>query len=87
MADEHQIDVRDLAAPEPLQKILPAVDALGPGEFLHVLHRREPHCLYRLLEEIGVAHRHIASETQLDIWIWRKSDRLAELAVVKATES
>jgi uncharacterized protein (DUF2249 family) len=87
MAAEHLIDVRELAAPEPLQRILPAIDALGAGEFLHVVHRREPNCLYQLLEELGFAHRDLALGSRFDIWIWRRDDSLAALAVAKAMQT
>ena len=84
MAEQHRIDVRDLPAPEPLQKILPAIDVLGAGEFLHVIHRREPIYLFRVLEETGFAHRQVRADSRFDIWIWRRDDALAEGAVREA---
>ena len=39
---ERVLDVSDLEPPEPLERILDALDQLGTGDWLHVRHRREP---------------------------------------------
>ena len=50
---EHRLDVRDLEPCEPLERTLEALQQLERGDQLTVLHRREPHLLYPLLEKAG----------------------------------
>jgi hypothetical protein len=51
-----RLDVRDLEAPVPMIRILEAVDALGPGGRVEVIHARRPMLLYPLLDQRGVRH-------------------------------
>jgi uncharacterized protein (DUF2249 family) len=51
-----RIDVRGLDPPEPMMRILEAVDRLLPGQTLEVLHERRPIFLYPQLDERGLAH-------------------------------
>ena len=57
MGVEHLIDVSTLPAPEPLEAVLDALTHLSPGDYLRVLHRREPWPLFPILEERGFASR------------------------------
>jgi uncharacterized protein (DUF2249 family) len=50
------LDVRGLEPPEPMVRVLEAVDRLGPGQALEILHDRRPVFLYPQLEERGFAH-------------------------------
>jgi uncharacterized protein (DUF2249 family) len=50
------IDVRGLEPPQPMVRVLEAVDRLGPGARLEVLHDRRPVFLYPQLDERGFAH-------------------------------
>ena len=50
------IDVRGLEPPEPMVRILEAVERLKPGESLGVLHERRPLFLYPHLDERGFTH-------------------------------
>jgi tRNA 2-thiouridine synthesizing protein A len=50
------LDVRGLEPPEPLVRILEALERLRPGERLEVLHERRPMFLYPQLDERGFAH-------------------------------
>ena len=47
------LDVRGLEAPEPLERILGALDSLQSDEQLDVIHWREPLLLYPILTERG----------------------------------
>ena len=47
------LDVRGLEAPEPLERILDALDTLQDDEQLDVTHWREPLLLYPVLAEHG----------------------------------
>ncbi len=73
------LDVRDLEPCEPLEQALSASDKLTPGQYLHMLHRREPHLLYPILAERSYAWRTVAdSESSFHIYIWRCGDQSAE---------
>jgi TusA-related sulfurtransferase len=50
-----RLDVRDLAAPEPMVKILEATATLQPGAVLLVTHSRVPSLLYPRLAERGLS--------------------------------
>jgi uncharacterized protein (DUF2249 family) len=50
------IDVRGLEPPQPMVRILEAVERLRPGEILEVFHERRPLFLYPQLDERGFLH-------------------------------
>lgn len=50
------IDVRGLEPPQPMLKVLDAIDRLEPGGELEVRHDRRPTLLYPLLDERGCVH-------------------------------
>ncbi len=82
MAGERRIDVRGLEPPEPLDLALELVQQLQAGEYLRMLHRREPYPLFRLLEQDGFRYRSISSnDCPFEILIWRADDEAAEHAV------
>jgi uncharacterized protein (DUF2249 family) len=54
---EVTIDVRELVPPEPMIKILEALEELRPGERLLVHHVRRPIHLYDRLDEMGYRHQ------------------------------
>jgi len=73
------LDVRELEPCEPMEQALEACSLLKPGEYIHMLHRQEPHLLYPILAERGFAWRAIAAgESEYHIHIWHKGDVAAE---------
>lgn len=50
------VDARDLAPPEPMEKVLQALNLLRPGQSIRLLLHREPFPLYALLSERGYQH-------------------------------
>ena len=50
------LDVRGLEPPQPMVRVLEAVDRLGPGAELEVRHDRRPLLLYPQLDERGFVH-------------------------------
>ena len=50
------LDVRGLEPPQPLVRILEALDALAPGDRLEVLIDRRPMLLYPRLDALGFGH-------------------------------
>ena len=51
-----ELDVRGLEPPEPLERILTLLDALGADDCLRVKIDRRPVPLFRILERNGYAH-------------------------------
>lgn len=75
---EKKLDVSMLEPCEPLERTLAAVQELGAGDYLRVIHRREPHMLYPLLEKSGFKWRCREAESGLfTIYIWKDGDSVA----------
>lgn len=75
------LDVSDLEPPEPLVLTLEAAEQLQPGQYVHMLHRREPCMLY---DNLGDSFQHYQREgftTAVEVFIWRKNDDIAASAV------
>ena len=71
---ERVLDVSDLEPPEPLERILDALDGLGAGDWLRARLRREPFPLYGFLQRLGFAWRTVqAGESGVDVLIWPAS--------------
>ena len=64
------MDVSDLEPPEPMERILAALDELPQGDCLKVRHRREPYPLYNLLRNMDFAWRSKWRDGGLDLLIW-----------------
>lgn len=64
------IDVRELAPPQPMIKILDALASLKPSEILLVHHQRRPAYLYPKLADLGYRHKTVERGlNQVDIYI------------------
>ncbi|MEO7576506.1 MAG: DUF2249 domain-containing protein [Massilia sp.] len=59
------LDLRGLPAPEPMERVLDALEKLGPGQQVRMLIEREPHPLYRLLTRCGYPFTATASPAGL----------------------
>ena len=57
MTNPPLLDVRALPAPEPMERVLEALDNLPDGAELAVLLAREPHPLYAILARMGYRWR------------------------------
>ena len=69
---EQLLDVSMLEPCEPMEQTLAAIQQLQPGDHLRVLHRREPHPLFPMLERAGFAwHCRAVGETNYEIFIWQ----------------
>jgi len=55
--EEILLDARGLQPPEPLERVLDALDEVTPGKRLRMLVDREPLPLYRILERNGLRYR------------------------------
>ena len=82
------LDVSLLEPPEPMERILEATEILQPGQYLLVLHHREPFPLYSILAREGFSHSTRAGrQTPYEIFIWRTSDVEATASVQSALNS
>lgn len=50
------IDARQMQPPEPMERVLEALDLLAPGNEIHLLIYREPVPLYNVLKRNGFTH-------------------------------
>lgn len=72
MMPERQLDVRGLEPPEPMERVLDALDTLPDGTALCMLIEREPRPLYQILARNGYAHHTLALPDFLfEVRIWR----------------
>ena len=85
---DRALDVSDLAPPEPFERALAALETLTAGEYLRMLHRREPLLLYVWLQEHGFEWRtQPGRTTEFEIIIWRGTDEAARQAATRAVTS
>lgn len=69
---EISLDVCELAPPEPMERVLDALEAMAPQDRLAVLIERDPLPLYRILERRGYRHSITARPDQrYELLIWR----------------
>ena len=72
------IDVRELAPPEPLQKIFESMQNLEAGQVLRVWHRVEPCGLFPDISKVGFCYRITRSkEGFCEFVIWKTDDQHA----------
>jgi uncharacterized protein (DUF2249 family) len=70
---ERLLDVRDLEPPEPLERVLAELETLAPHERIRMVHRRDPHMLYPILEREHFAHRTLIGDDGLvQVLIWHR---------------
>jgi len=94
MADEPAVtpevtlDVSGLAPPEPMERVLEAIETLEAGRYVRMLIDREPFPLYGILHNHGFKYStRSGQETLYAVYIWHKGDDAAETAVKSAQES
>lgn len=72
MTGEIVLDVRGLEPPEPLVRVMDALESLPPGDRLRMVHNREPFPLYGILQEDGYQYRtETFADGRFEIVIWR----------------
>lgn len=84
MAREVFLDVSELEPPEPLVLAMAAARDLQAGEYVRMLHRRDPCLLYAQLEEHNYQYRQRKGvSAAVELFIWREDDKEAEVAINK----
>lgn len=79
---ERLLDVSELEPPEPLVQTVAAAEALPRGDYLLMLHRRDPCLLPANLRERGFSFvQRPGRRTAVEVFIWREGDAIAEAAV------
>lgn len=69
---KHVVDARYLEPPEPFVRTMELLDTLAPGERMLLLLFREPHPLYRVLQQNGYSHEtELLADGTFEILIWR----------------
>jgi uncharacterized protein (DUF2249 family) len=82
MTGEVLLDVSDLEPPEPLERTLEAVEQLEPGQYLRMLHRRDPCMLYGNLDDNHFKYYQRKGTTSaVEVFIWSDNDDEAAAAV------
>jgi uncharacterized protein (DUF2249 family) len=82
MSREVLLDVSELEPPEPLTLTLDAAEQLQPGQYLRMLHRREPYPLYGHLDEQHFRHyTRPGTRAAVEVFIWSENDAEAAAAV------
>jgi len=67
------LDVRGMEPPEPLEKVLAAIEGFGYGDRLKVVIDCHATPLFRILERSGFAYREDAGTgSRYEITIWRR---------------
>lgn len=88
MSAEVLLDVSDMEPPEPLLQALQAVDHLKPGQYLHILHRRDPCMLYGNLDENHFRYiQRPGMASAVEVFIWPENDKAAEAAVQRILQT
>lgn len=85
-ARERVLDATRLPPPEPFERTLAALPGLARGEYLRLLHWREPFPLYAVLPDLGFAYAvRPGGQSPYEILIWRRGDAEAEAAATPRT--
>lgn len=72
---QKKLDVRELEPCEPLEQTLSAIRELHDGEYLRVLHRRQPNLLFPMLEKSGFQWLCQQSASgHYEVLIWQSGD-------------
>ena len=66
------VDCRELEPPEPMVKVLEAVNNMSADEAVLMIHRKMPRLLFSKLDELGFSHDVTEeSEGLIKLLIWR----------------
>lgn len=76
------LDVSELEPPEPLVQTLEAAKQLKAGQYLRMLHRRDPCMLYGNLDDSHFKYiQRKGSTSAVELFIWAENDTEAAAAV------
>lgn len=76
------MDLRPLDEDAAIERVLSALQILGPGRFLHVLCESEPICFYGVMGNLGYSHEWARrGDGDVEVFLWSAQDATAELAL------
>ena len=82
MPHEVVLDVSELEPPEPLVLTLEAAEQLLPGQYLRMLHRRDPCMLFGNLDDNHFKYyQRKGTSSAVEVFIWSENDTDAAAAV------
>lgn len=82
MTQKQTLDVRAYPCPEPADMLLEAVDSLVAGQYLEVIHDKEPKLIYAQLQKRGFEFLVQKDDgPMIKMLIWRLQDNEAKNAV------
>ena len=74
--EQVNLDVSELPAPEPFDRIMQALVVLSKEQYLKVAHRKQPLLLYKPLTKNGYEfHVQKGNEQAFDIFIWQREQQ------------
>lgn len=76
------LDVSELPAPGPLEKVLALLDSTDKNEIICMIHRQHPCALLPILNERGYASATIEKNNMVHIYIWHLTN-LEALGIVE----
>lgn len=83
MPAEVLLDVSELDPPEPLTLTLEAAEQLQAGQYLRMLHRRDPCMLFGNLDDNHFKYfQRKGTTTAVEVFIWAEDDLQAEAVVL-----
>jgi len=82
MPTEVLLDVSELEPPEPLTLTLEVAEQLQAGQYIRMLHRREPCMLFGNLDDNHFKyHQRKGTTSAVEVFIWAENDAVAAAAV------
>lgn len=88
MSREVLLDVSELEPPEPLVLTLETAEQLEPGQYVRMLHRREPCMLYGHLDDNHFKYYQRKGTTSaVEVFIWSENDDEAAAAVQRVLQA
>ncbi|MCP3667153.1 MAG: DUF2249 domain-containing protein [Gammaproteobacteria bacterium] len=83
---EQRLDVSMLEPCEPLNRSIEAVRVLNVGDYLKIIHRREPLLLYPMLQELDFSwHAQQVDDSIFHIFVWKNGDAIARDAALSCS--
>lgn len=76
--DIKQLDVSDLPAPEPLEKVLELLASSAKNEIICMIHRTTPCSLFSILKDRGYAFKVVEKGKQILVYIWNSENECAQ---------
>lgn len=80
------IDVSDLAAPEPLEKILELLAGTQQNDIVCMIHRLTPVPLFNILKTQGYLFSVVEKDIQVKIYIWHPKNLAAQKIIEEETK-